>query len=88
MHARSEREREEREKIANTLKTLKIRKVMSGKYSSKYYAVQHPADLVITNDWQTASGIIAELNATGVECRFKSFTSIKQAEEYLRTPRK
>ena len=88
MHARSAREKEEREKIAKALRTLKIRKIMSGKYSSKYYAIQHPTDLIITNDWQTASNIIAELNATGIECRFKSFTSIKQAEEYLRTPQK
>jgi len=86
MHRRAEQAKKEKETLADTLKRLKIRKLITGKYTGKFYAVQHPTDLVITNDWVTAQEIINELDKTGVKCRYKSFPTMRQAEEYLRKP--
>lgn len=83
MHKKASDEKAKKQELAETLKRLKIRKVLSG-HSSKYYAIQHPTDLVITNSWSAACDIIAELEKDGSKCRYKGFTSIKQAEEFLR----
>ena len=83
MHKKASDEKAKKQELAETLKRLKIRKVLSGR-SSKYYAIQHPTDLVITNSWSAACDIIAELEKDGSKCRYKGFTSIKQAEEFLR----
>lgn len=83
MHKKSREEKAKKQMLAETLKRLKIRKIVKGR-SAKYYAIQHPTDLVVTDNWQTACEIIADLEKDGVKCRYKGFTSLKEAEEYLR----
>ena len=48
----------------------------------KYYALQLPNYLIITDSWEEASKIIAE-NA-GVKIRYKSFLTTTDAVAYLR----
>lgn len=86
MHKKTIESKAKMQELTKTLMRLKIRKLITGKYAGKFYAIQHPTDLVITNDWSTAIKVIEELNATGTQCRYKSFPTIKQAEEFLRTP--
>ena len=65
---------------------LKIRNCIDqSKPKYKYYAIKHPTDLIITNSWDMATDIIASLNASGTPCKYKSFTSLEQAREYLRS---
>lgn len=87
MRKKALEEQKQRDAVYESLKHLKIRKIIRGKYKGKFYAIKHPTDLVITDSWEEASLIIAELNASGdIKCKFKSFSTIKTAEEFLRTP--
>ena len=55
------------------------------KRNFKYYAIQHPTDLIVTNSWEIAKDVISALNGVGgADCKFKSFSTLKEAEEFLR----
>lgn len=83
MHKKRAEEKRAAEEERERLSRLKIRYVMNDKARSyKYYAVQTADDLVVTNDWNTASQIIAEC---GDNCRYKGFSSKKDAVEFLRS---
>lgn len=86
MHRRSvEAKRQENERL-EMMRKLKIRRVIIKKaHFKKFYAIKHPTDLVITNDWETAQDIIFALDGIdGEKCFYKGFFTIKEAEEYLR----
>ncbi len=70
----------------SAFKSLKIRKILdkSNKRTRKFYAIKHPTDLVITNSWETALNIIGALNKTGTSCRYKGFSSMAEAIDFLR----
>lgn len=76
----------EKRRLNESISRLKIRKYIDkSRRTYKYYAIKHPLDLVITNNWDTAKLIIAELNGSdGVNCKFKSFATLKEAEDFLR----
>ena len=86
MRRKQQEIKKEKQEFKQSIKTLKIRKCMDKqKRNFKFYAIQHPTDLIITNSWEMAKDIISALNGVnGVDCRFKSFLSIKEAEEFLR----
>lgn len=85
MHAKAAQEKQKREAEKDMFKRLKIRRVLTGKYKGKYYAVRHVDDLLLTDSWDIASALIAELNAnTDKPCRYKSFPTVSQAEKFLR----
>lgn len=86
MHAKTARAKEEKQNLVKKLSVLKIRKILKKKKTGKYYAVMHPTDLIITDDWATAAELIADLEKDGSKCRYKSFTSLAQAENFLRNP--
>lgn len=87
MHEKAARAKAERQKLNEALMRLKIRKVLSKKgRTSKYYAIMHPTDLVITDDWIVAAELIANLEKDGSKCKYKGFTSISAAEKFLREP--
>ncbi|MBR3864673.1 MAG: DEAD/DEAH box helicase [Clostridia bacterium] len=78
-------EKQKAEEQKQVYSKLKIRNCFDkDKPKFKYYAIKHPTDLIITNSWEMATDIIASLNASGTPCRYKSFTSIEKAREYLR----
>ena len=87
MHARKKDEQKAEDERAKRLESLKIRYILTKKgrksfYPKKYYALQLPNDLIITDSWEEASKIIAE-NA-GVKIRYKSFLTTTDAVAYLR----
>lgn len=85
MHKKAMEERKSKEEEKSALKALKIRKILDkNKYSRKLYAIKHPTDLVITNSWETALNIIEALNKTGKPCKYKGFSSMAEAIDFLR----
>lgn len=85
MHKKAMEERKSKEEEKSALKALKIRKILDkNKYSRKVYAIKHPTDLVITNSWETALNIIDALNKTGKPCKYKGFSSMAEAIDFLR----
>ena len=86
MRRKQQEIKKEKQEFKQSIKTLKIRKCMDKqKCNFKFYAIQHPTDLIITNSWERAKDIISALNGVnGVDCRFKSFLTLKEAEEFLR----
>ncbi len=85
MHKKAVEERKSKEEEKSALKALKIRKILDkSKYSRKVYAIKHPTDLVITNSWETALNIIDALNKTGKPCKYKGFSSMAEAIDFLR----
>ncbi len=85
MRKKAEEEKVKKAEEQNLYATLKIRKLFDkDKSKYKFYAIKHPTDLVITNSWDIAKEIVAELNAGGKECKYKSFLSMAEAIEYLR----
>lgn len=86
MRKKSNEEKKAREEEKALYASLKIRKVLDEKKKSyKYYAIKHPTDLIITNSWEKAQDLILKLNQTGTPCKYKSFASVAQATEYLRS---
>lgn len=73
-----EAERELMSKLKIRLELDKTRK------TAKYYAIKHPTDLVITNSWDKAAEIIAELDKSGVKCKYKGFFTLDDASNFLR----
>ncbi len=70
---------EEKERLAK----LKIRYVFKKNIKAfKYYAVRAEDDLVVFNDWPTAKEFI-DAQPVG-SCRYKSFSSVNAAVDYLR----
>lgn len=85
MHQKTATDKQNREAENEVFKKLKIRRLLTGKYKGKYYAVRHVTDLILTDSWDIASETIAELNKNNEkQCRYKSFLTIKQAEDFLR----
>ena len=76
------KQREDQERRA----AMKIRYVLENKKSlyKKYYALILPDELVITDSWQAAKPLIDEAEQSGARVRYKSFTSLSDAQEFLR----
>lgn len=87
MHVRKKNEQNEENERIKRLENLKIRYILTKKgrksfYPKKYYALQLPNDLIITDSWEEASKIIAE--NSNEKIRYKSFLSTTDAVAYLR----
>lgn len=85
MYSRKQKERLEKNAEAERKKSLKIRKIINKKvFTRKYYALIFHDDLVITNEWNTAEDLITEANNKGEKVRYKGFSKIEAAIEFLR----
>jgi hypothetical protein len=86
MRRKQQEIKKEKQELKQSINALKIRKCFDKqKRTFKYYAIQHPTDLIITNSWEMAKDIISALNGvSGADCRYKSFVTLKEAEEFLR----
>ena len=85
MHRKTQEERKQKQEEQATYASLKIRKLWDDKKPKfKFYAIKHPTDLVVTNSWDIALDIINSLNESGKTCRYKSFTTLAQAIDFLR----
>ena len=86
MRRKQQEIKREKNQLKQSISTLKIRKCMDKqKRNFKYYAIQHPTDLIVTNSWEIAKDVISALNGVaGADCKFKSFSTLKEAEEFLR----
>ena len=78
--AKKDEERERR-------RTMKIRYEIDKKPRAykKYYAIILSDDLVITDNWQRAEEIIASEKSEDFKVRFKGFTTISEAVDFLRS---
>lgn len=86
MHRKKEQEKQADEQKRLAMSMLKIREIIDKKRPySKYYAIKHPTDLVITNSWDKASEIISELVELYPDKPvYKSFLTLSQARDFLR----
>ena len=85
MHRKTQEGRKQKQEEQATYASLKIRKLWDDKKPKfKFYAIKHPTDLVVTNSWDIALDIINSLNESGKTCRYKSFTTLAQAIDFLR----
>ncbi|MBR1891744.1 MAG: hypothetical protein IJ811_04560 [Clostridia bacterium] len=82
---REELDREQEDKKRRSL--MKIRYELSKKREiyKKYYALILPDDLVITDSWETASRLIEANETEGVRIRYKGFTNLDGAIDFLRS---
>lgn len=86
MRKKSLEEKNKQEEERALYSKLKIRNCFDkDKKNFKFYAIKHPTDLIITNSWDMAKDIIESLNASGKMCKYKSFKTIDQAREFLRS---
>ena len=64
---------------------MKIRRLINkSARSRRYYALIFKDDLVITNEWDKASEMIAEAEKNGDKVRYKRFYSIDEAVDFLK----
>lgn len=85
MHAKKQKERAEKQEEFERKRHLKIRRLINkSARSRRYYALIFKDDLVITNEWDKASEMIAEAEKNGDKVRYKGFYSIDEAVDFLK----
>lgn len=83
MHSEAESRKKAAAEERDRRQNLKIRKVFR-KSGKKFYALILVDDLVVTDDWNYAREIIDKENENGRKIRYKGFSSLNSAYDYLR----
>lgn len=83
MRAQYEKRKKDLEEERAARSVLKIRKELSGK-GRKYYAISLSDDLIVTDSWQKAEKYISDAREKGERVRYKGFSSIAEACDFLR----
>ena len=85
MHEKKQKERADKKEELDRKKLLKVRKLINRSVRSRrYYALIFKDDLVVLNEWSKAADMIAEAEKNGDKVRYKGFSTIDEAVDFLK----